>query len=216
MKGFLKIVLLIAAIFPIWLTLAAFGETSSTLETSVSVAAPRTKSVTTSHIPSDAWKEKLNNQLLKYTTRKIQITEMLMTSEYLEESWLGEKFEVETADIRPQGSNVLTLKFMDDQGRLNRLVRLPAMLYVEDKYWVATREIQRGTKIESTDLRLEWKESTNLSRTIPNSADIVGRIARMNMSAGDVFTESSLERQHLISKGDRIKIMDLKVKRSKF
>jgi len=188
MRTFFKIILILLAIFPLWLSIIAMG-------------APR--------YPSKSWKDAMNTQLLNRATetKRIQILELQMTSDNFDDAFLKEKFEVEIVDERARGLSRLEAIFKDESGRLIRSLKVPAKLRIEEKLTVAARQIPRATVIQVTDLKEEWSDASNVSERALTADKLLGKSLRLSVRTGTPIYPSQLEKSNLVQIGDRVRVL---------
>lgn len=189
MKAFIKIILLIAAVFPLWITIAAMGEPKAI---------------------SDDWKNAINSQLLLSATdkEKIQVISLSPSSDAFPALNSTSKFEVRFPQgLRGQGVLPIELRFTDEAGRLDKVLKTSAKVSREIKVLVAQKEILRGTRIAAEDLAMEWRDAGRLQDVKADLSEVAGRTAKSNINAQTVIQGSMLERDLLVRIGDRIKVL---------
>lgn len=188
MKAFLKILLLIAAIFPIWLTIIAMG-------------APRQ--------PSESWRSALNKKLIDQSTptRKVQILEMQMTSDDFNDAYLNDSFEIDLRTENARGVSTVEVRFNDDQGRLVRLWHVPVKLSIQERTTLASRDLPRGTQIQQSDLKEEWIDASQLTDRPLDRAQAAGRTLRTAIRSGQPIFASQVDKDNLVQMGDRVRII---------
>lgn len=190
MKDWIKIVLILLAIFPLWLTIAAMGRDLASIE---------------------AWRETLNTQLLDQTTaqRRIQILEIQPLSDELEKSNPSDRFEFGFLEERSQGLSTLEIRFFDSTDRLIRKIKVPSRLLIEEKVIVATRELSRGWKIQAEDLRVDWVDSALISSKPVASNEIIGKTLKTPVRGGSPLLTGQLDKSNMVRIGDRVRIVVL-------
>lgn len=184
MKPVLKILLLLLAIFPLWVTILAFGEESKL----------------------EVLKSKMNSELLKVTDRHLQVLEILSRDKALLAFDANAKFSIELSSVAPRGTSNLVLKSVDASGRLLQMVRVPVKLFVEDQVGVATRDLSRGEILSAEDFKVEWRDAGQLQTSVPSAEEIKGQMTRTYIRAGDVIYSSAIQHQAMVSRGDRVKV----------
>lgn len=183
MKQIVKIFLLVLAIFPLWLTIVALG------------ASPDFK---------NTLKNRLNTELLKKTDRRIQVLEIYNFPKELEGQDLKAKFEIDLSGIQKTATSALLMKFKDAEGRLSKVYRIAAKTFVEELAAVATRGISRGDTIQDGDFKMEWRDASQFQSNPLRPQDLIGRTLRLDVRDGEPFYETSLVKESLVSKGDRV------------
>jgi flagella basal body P-ring formation protein FlgA len=188
MKAFFKLVLLLLAIFPVWLTIIAFANPT---------------------IPSAQWKDAVNGKLIEQASesKKIQVIELSTTSDVFSDAYLAEAFEVKIADPKSKGFSSVEVTFYDEGGKLKRVLRVPARLLIEGRVVVATRDLNRGQRIQASDLALEWRDLASVTGNAANQDDLIGRLLRTPVKAGRVMISSMLETENLVKMGDRVRVI---------
>lgn len=188
MKTFFKIILIVLAIFPVWLTIVALG-------------APR--------LPSNAWKDAMNTKLVEAATeiKRAQIVEFQMTADQFDDAFLAEKFSLEIVDERARGLSTLEARFTDESGRLVRVLRVPAKMKIEEKISVTTRAIPRATPLQYADFKEEWVDSSSISDRPLTAAQLIGKSLKAPARLGTPVYSTQLEKSNLIQIGDRVRII---------
>jgi len=187
-SNLLKIIAVLLAVFPLWLTIVAFGG---------------------SHEVDTAWKDQINAELLKFDNRRIQILEVLPTAKPLEATFLEKPFKMDISKIRSKGISTLGLKYYDDLGRLQKLIWLRVKLHIEDQVPVARRLISRGAVFDREDFSIEWRDASDFRSLPANLKTLVGRQIRNSVQPGKIIFDNQLRplrAQVLVRRGDRIQI----------
>lgn len=191
MSKLLKIFLILVVMFPLWVTIMAFGSELESSSPSV-----------------DKWKNAINQVLLGHPQLKVQVTELLNDSRLkdLSDDLLEKKMKVQVSKINPRGLNKLAIRFEDDKGRLAKLVYVSAKLFVQTEVPVAIRDISKGSVVARTDIETRWVDASTLGRSPAKLVQIVGRQARQLISANSVIYSNQMESETLINKGERVSI----------
>jgi len=194
MNKFIKIILIVLAVLPLWMTIVAFGQEASAPDL-------------------DKWRDYLNLSLLNNSSYnnddlKVQITEIVPNGSLsdLAPEFLDQKVTLELNRIQARGTNELGLRYYDDQGRLTRMFHIPVRLFIQKKVPVAARTIVKGSLIDTSDFELKWIDASSLQREPSKSEAIIGRQARNNISFGRVIYPSFIQSESVVKKGDRINI----------
>lgn len=188
MKQAFKIFLLILAIFPIWLTILAMGEESKEVS------------------KVEALKARINAEFLKITDRHIQVVDIQMRSKEIEDFDTNSKLLVEISSLNILGNSTLVVKTLDASGRLAKLIRLPVKLFVEDQIAVANRDLARSEMITQDDVRLEWRDASQIRSSVIHPQDIKNQILKSNIKEGDVIYSNQLQKDAMVARGDRVKV----------
>jgi flagella basal body P-ring formation protein FlgA len=188
MKAFFKLVLLLLAIFPVWLTIIAFANPT---------------------VPSAQWKDAVNGKLVEQATesKKIQVIELSTTLDVFREEYLAEAFEVKISEPKSKGFSAVEVTFYDEGGKLKRVLRVPARLLIEGRVVVAAKDLNRSQRIQSSDLSLEWRDLASVTGNIAAQEDLIGRLLRTPVKAGRVIASSMLETENLVKMGDRVRVL---------
>ena len=188
MKLFFKIALLLIAIFPVWLTIIAFAEGTS---------------------PSQLWKNAINQKLIEQSgeLKKVQIVEFSSSSDVFADDFLKESFEVKMIEPKPKGFSMLEIVFRDQAGKLQRVLRVPARLMIEGRVVVAVRDLNRGQKIQATDVSEEWRDLSTVTGSSVSMTEVVGRTLKAPVKSGRVILSPFIENQNLVRVGDRVRII---------
>ncbi len=188
MKAFFKLVLLLLAIFPVWLTIIAFANPS---------------------VPSAQWKDALNGKLVEQATdsKKIQVIELSTTSDVFRDEYLAEAFEIKISDPKSKGFSAVEVTFYDDGGKLKRVLRVPARLLIEGRVVVASKDLNRGQRIQSADLTVEWRDLSTISGSTVTQDELIGRLVRTPVKAGRAILALMLEVENLVKIGDRVRVL---------
>jgi len=194
MKNLIKIILLLLAIFPIWVTILALADTGESAKSRL-----------------DAWKEKINYKLLETKQRRVQVLELVSTERTMtteDEKLLREPYayDVDVSQVRPQGISPLEVKFYDETGGLKKLFHFTAKVYVQEQVPVAARLLWQGKVIEKEDFRMEWRDAGAFRSSPASSIDLVGRIVRAQIAEDEPIYEPSITVKTLVNRGDRVKI----------
>jgi len=188
MKGLIKLFLLLIAIFPVWLTIIAFAATNA---------------------PSAAWRDAINQKLLEQSndSKRIQVVELSETSDALNDQFLTEDFELKLLDPKSKGFSMIELIYRDEEGKLKRILKTAARLMIENKVVVTTRDLNRGYRLQASDLALEWRDLTGQASGAMNTADMIGRTLRTPIKAGRPIAFNQLEADHLVRMGERVRVI---------
>lgn len=189
MKKAIKIILLLVAIFPVWMTIIAFGKDSEGPDL-------------------QKWKSHLNEQLLKIESRRAQITEIMPTNaiKKLRPELLEKEPKVDIQKIIPHGASKLAVRYFDKMGRLTDLIYLNAKMYIQVKVPVAARDLARNSSVDLGDYELKWKDISILRKGVVQPKQVLGRQTRSFIPAGAVLYRQHMRTEKLVSKGDRVKI----------
>lgn len=184
MKPALKILLLILAIFPLWLTILAMGEESNI----------------------EALKTRLNSEFLKMTDRRIQVISIQSHAKEISDIDSKSKMVVEITNLNIMGNSTVVIKNADSSGRLTKVVRIPVKLYVEEPVAVATRDLARSDILDRDDFKIEWRDASQLRGQAMRAQDIHHQNVRTNIKEGEVIYSSQLQKESMVAKGDRVKV----------
>lgn len=188
MKALIKIILILLAVFPLWVTIMAMAETPMT---------------------ADALKMALNRKLLASASdsRRIQIIQMGTVTEPIEAASLSSDFEIEISDLRGVGAAPVELRFLDAEKRLKKLIKLTARILVEEKCVVAARAVNQGEVLQEADLTTDWVNVIRFGSSRPlAAAEIIGRRARVGLRAMNPILSSHIEFPSMVKAGDRVEI----------
>ena len=184
MKQALKILLLILAVFPLWLTIMAMGSESK----------------------SDALKNRINTEFLKVTDRHIQVLEILSRDKEIDTFNFSGQVQVEVANLNAVGTSNLVVKSVDSSGRLSQMIRLPVKLFIEEQVAIATRDIARADTLAHDDFQLVWRDASKIRQAVPRTQDLKGQIARSVIKDGEVIYSNQLQHEAMVARGDRVKV----------
>ncbi len=185
MKLGVKIALLMLVLFPIWLTIVAFaGEDEA----------------------NNFWKDKFNSQLLQYKNKRVQISDLNLKKDEIPESLADTAFDIDLSGIRDQGISPLSIKFFDKQGRLIKLVKVHAKLFIQEEVAVAVRVLSPGEIVSASDFAFEWRDSSTFRGILAAKDDIAGRPVRATIQTNEIIQDSKLQRNVLVNRGDRVRI----------
>ena|GEM_PF-5853533 len=182
-----KILLVVLAVFPLWLTIIAFGGDESSLT---------------------PWKARLNEALLKVHNPKVQITSILSNraNGKLTDKLLKEPVKIDLININPRGTSQLGLRYFDKKGRLTNLIYLNVHLFVQRQVSVATQDLPKGSSISKDDFKMKWMDASTLGRNPAEKSQIENREVRSFIGNGDVIYTAKVKTETLINKGDRVKV----------
>jgi len=188
MKGFLKIILLLAAMFPVWLTIVAMGEPKSSI---------------------DLWRDTLNSKLLEKNSsdKKIQILEIGQLNDQFKDAFMNESFELSFPVLTARGVSKMELRFTDAEGRLKRLLSAPVKLSIQEQVYAVTKDLPKQTVVQASDLKEMWVESNQLTDRPLSRDQLVGRTLRGMVRAGSPVYSSQIEQPTLVKMGDRVRII---------
>lgn len=196
MSRFVKIILIVLAVLPLWMTIVAFGQEMPAVGPDL-----------------EKWRNYLNLSLLNNSSYnnddlKIQITEIVPAGALaeLKPELMQKKVVLELNRIQARGSNNLGLRYYDEQGRLVSIFHLPVKLFIQKKVPVAAKEIVKGSLIDTSDFDLKWVDAASFRKEPSKSEEIRGRQARSNISFGSVIYPNFIQSETVIKKGDRINI----------
>jgi flagella basal body P-ring formation protein FlgA len=186
MARLFKIMIILLAMFPMWLTLVALASGVK--------------------VPGEEWRSSLNSRLLKIADQKIQITEMLPTSDLPADEYLTRSVDFDLNHINPRGISRLGLRYRDENGRLDSLVYLPVRVHVEYRVPVTNRAIRSGEILQASDFELKWMDA-NATGSSPVSLDaVVGAQSRSFIASESVIQASQIQPPQLVRRGDRVKV----------
>jgi len=184
---FFKILLVILLSLPMWMTLVAFSESM-----------PITK--------SNTWKDMANTELLKKDSTRVQIIKVLEESEAFDSSVANLKFSLDTDTMNSNGASTLSLRFVDIEGRLAKLVKLKAELSIQKQVAVAARAIRGGETLQAEDFIWEWREAKLLSPSAVVGQAPVGTISKSAVRSGDVLDQNRFSAPSVVKKGEMVSI----------
>jgi len=184
---FLKILLVILLILPMWMTLVAFSEE---------------KPATT----NNSWKDFANAELLKKDSTKVQIIKVLEESEAFDPAVTALKFSLDTEAFNANGASTLSLRFTDAEGRLAKLIRIKAELSILKHVAVATRSIRGGETLQSGDFVWEWREAKALSPTAVMGQAPIGSALKSAVRSGEVLDQNRFNAASMVRKGEMVSI----------
>lgn len=188
MQRLFKIVLLILAVFPLWLTIVAMA---SELDI------------------SEKWKLRLNKELLKIEDRNIQIIDLLDSKDTLPSSLLEKPIQIDLSRLQVNGNSVLGVKSMDETGRLLNYFEVSARVLVQLKVAIANRELRRDDKISEADVSFRWVDASTLGRGPILSNANLDKEVKSYIGQGQVIYARQLQAPGAVKKGSRIKIQVL-------
>lgn len=182
-----KIFVLLLAVFPLWVTIVALAE--SPLST-----------------PSEKWKSKLNTELLKRSSPRIQIIEFTPSVEKLDDLWLKEEVKLDLSRVNERGVSTIGLKRYDEEGRLLGMAKVSAKLLVQEQVPVASRDLTRGHVLSPGDIELKLVDASRVRGPIASQSQLVGRQLKSYVRAGDFLRTNKIQSEVLIRKGDRVRV----------
>ncbi|MDB5038418.1 MAG: Flagella basal body P-ring formation protein FlgA [Bacteriovoracaceae bacterium] len=185
MNRCLKILMLVLLILPIWLTIVALAGTDSSLE---------------------VWKERMNSKLLENTERRIQISDLIGKGADFGTQAKDAPFDLDLSGVRDQGVSEIAVKFFDKTGRLTKLVRVSAKLFIQEQVAVARRALNSGDMIQKDDFKMDWRDVSTFRGSPIRSTDLAGRTVRSSIQENEVIYDGRIQKNQLISRGDRVKI----------
>ncbi len=188
MKDWIKIILILLAIFPLWVTIAAMG------------AEP---------VEISDWKSALNSRLLEQATatRRIQIEDLqTRNADWSKISPVSNAFEISFIDERAQGLSSIEVRFADSQGRLRSTLKGSVRLRIEQYVAVAARELTRGWVISSEDVRMDWVNEAQLNSRPVESKLAWGKKVKLPIKAGAPVLSGQLEIESLVKTGERVRV----------
>lgn len=194
-REFLKIILLLLAVAPMWWTIVAFAEDAAKEE----VAMEPMK-------PLEVWRHHLNEKLLQVEDRRIQILEIVPSNIVLEDRLREMPVQIDLSEVRDRGVSQLKLHYKDKMGRLVRLISLPVKLYIERPVPVARNDLRQGQVVTPADVEVVWRESTHLPETPTRVEELIGTQVKMNISKGEIIESARLEAKTLVRRGERVRI----------
>lgn len=199
MKQAIKIILLLLAVFPIWLTIVAMGEESRVEAIKAKINAELLRISTERGVARSGMSQKLSE-------KKFQVLEIQSRAKELQDLDLEGRSEIEISEIVPRGTSKIIFKNLDAEGRLVRMIRIPVRLFIEELAAVATHDISRGEIITTDDFKMEFRDASQFRGDIIHSQDLHQRVARSGIREGEVIYASALEKDSLVVRGDRVKV----------
>lgn len=189
MRRLFKILILIVAIVPLWLTVIAMAESPNSLE---------------------SWRLRINDELLKVSDQKIQIIEVLEMSAALNENDRSQNLQVDLSRVRPRGVSSLGVKIMDKEGRLLKYSEMKARLLIQWKVPVALTALKKGDRISETSFEWKWVDAATLSRSPVRSISPVDKEVRSFIPANQVIYHRQIKDEQTVKRGARVRITALK------
>ena len=189
MKKIFKILILIIAIVPLWLTVIAMAESSNSLE---------------------SWRLRINDELLKVTDQKIQIIEVLEMSAALNENDRSQNLQIDLSRVQPKGVSALGLKIMDVEGRLLKYSELKARLLIQWKVPVTLVALKKGDRVSEKSFEWKWVDAAALSRSPVRAISPVDKEVKSFIPANQVIYHRQIADGQAVKRGTRVKITALK------
>jgi flagella basal body P-ring formation protein FlgA len=198
MKQFLKVILLVIAMVPVWLTIVALGEPVAPVATIMKEPSEE--------VLLRQWKDKINSQLLLTKDRRIQMLEILPPYKNLLTAQTDQNFELDLSEIRSRGNSVVGLRYLDEEGRLTAFYRVICRLLIQEQVAVATRDLARDSVIKAGDFKMDWRDASSFSSITAKANDLIGKVIRNQVRENDIIFEAGLQKENLINRGDRVKV----------
>lgn len=105
-----------------------------------------------------------------------------------------------------KGNTHVIVEFMKDEKILKRIT-IPVNIKIYKKLPVAVRTIFSGKQIKNGDFELRKVDATNINlEDIVNEDDVLGAIAKRNISKNDPILKSSIHLGNQINRGQKIEI----------
>ena len=193
MKNIFKIILLVIAMIPVWLTIVAFGATETEKPFSESAL-------------MNVWKDKINSKLLLVRDRRIQVMELLPPFKDLSTVSMKQNFELDLSDVKAKANSTIGLKTLDAEGRLVQFKRINCRLLVQEQVPVASRDLARDSIVRASDFKMEWRDAATFSSMTAKSTELVGKVVRNQIHQNEIILQAALQNETMVSRGDRVKI----------
>jgi len=193
MNRFLRIFLLMVLVLPLWLTIVALAE-----EVSLESQVPQL----------DAWRNRINQELLSLEYPRIQVVEILDTTDisYLARSPEGARFKIDIPNLTSRLPARLNLRFQDEKGRLQELVSLNVRLNIMREVVISKIDLPRGGTVREEDVEVRWMDDSELQRNPARPSEIVGRQLRNYLPNGRVIYRSNIQAETWVTRGDRVQV----------
>lgn len=189
MKKIFKILILIIAIVPLWLTVIAMAESSNSLE---------------------SWRLRINDELLKVTDQKIQIIEVLEMSAALNENDQSQHLQIDLSRAQPKGVSTLGVKIIDAEGRLMKYSEVKARLLIQWKVPVTLTALKKGDRISEQSFVWKWVDASTLSRSPVRLISPIDKEVRSFIPSNQVIYHRQIADGQAVKRGTRVKITALK------
>lgn len=189
MRRLFKILILIIAIVPLWLTVIAMAESSNSLE---------------------SWRLRINDELLKVSDQKIQIIEVLEMSAALTENDRSQNLQIDLSRVQPKGVSALGLKIMDAEGRLLKYSEVKARILIQWKVPVTLVALKKGDRISEKSFEWKWVDAAALSRSPVRAISPVDKEVKSFIPANQVMYHRQIEDGQTVKRGSRVRITALK------
>ncbi len=173
-------------VLPIWLTIVAFGEESALV-----------------------WKDFLNSELAKVTSRKIQVVEVSEKSIQSMIPTAGDHIEVDLQNIKAQGFSNLFVRILNSKNEIRNQMTIQARLSIQTLVPLSLRRFQKGDLISASDYKWEWREASQSTMDVLTDRDVDGRVARGVIVNGEMILPSKVESPTLVNRGDRVAVVIL-------
>lgn len=189
MRRLFKILILIIAIVPLWLTVIAMAESSNPLE---------------------SWRLRINDELLKVSDQKIQIIEVLEMSAALTENDRSQNLQIDLSRVQPKGVSALGLKIMDAEGRLLKYSEVKARILIQWKVPVTLVALKKGDRISEKSFEWKWVDAAALSRSPVRAISPVDKEVKSFIPANQVMYHRQIDDGQTVKRGSRVRITALK------
>jgi flagella basal body P-ring formation protein FlgA len=185
MRKLFKILILIIAILPLWLTVIAMASEEGHLET---------------------WRLKLNAELLRLKDQKIQLIEIFEMTGGLNDEDRKHEFRIDLSRVNPKGPSTLGLTIIDSKGRLLKYSEVKARLLVQWQVPVALASLKKGDRITDQSFEWKWVDASALSRSPVRTVSPAGKAVRAYIPANQVIYHHQIEDGQNVRRGARVKI----------
>ena len=134
----------------------------------------------------------------------ISISQKISNQEFEDDDIVA---QINSEEKSLKGNTNLAIEFVKN-GKIVKRLAVAVRIRIFKNVAVASGNIAKGNAVNSGDIEIQKEEITYISNNDNvTSEEIIGAIARRNISKGTIFTKSLFENQNKVHRGEKITLI---------